>query len=503
MPEITSIICRAMATDRALEERRRAFNEIVRRFQDMAFGCAYAVLGDFHLAEDAAQEAFLSAWRNLDQLRTPEAFPGWLKRIVLTQCNRLTRNKSLPTTALETLFAVEDTRTPDPFAALADTETRNEVYAAILTLPPHERIVTTLFYLNSHSQDDICAFLELPLTTIKKRLHSARKRLKVTLLAMIQDALIEHKPSRDGQFAGTVALYNLALENFVNKVKQDRNIIAVLLFGSLSYDTVWKKSDIDLILLSRHERQPVKWLSLIENGIHIHAMIQPRNQFKRAIEGGLQDSLLHSTFAKSTLLYTTDETIRDYYEGVDHLGAHDREMQWMTAAAGLIYTLTKAEKWLCVKHDTEYAFLWLMYSVNGLAKMETLRHNRLTTREMIPQAQKLNPELFQKVYTDLIAAPQKDEITLTAVLATFHDYLETHVEEFARPMLHYLRGQERPVPSSEIHRYFDRHTSGADLGNLLEWLAERGTLQIVPSPLRLTDKSPLAVVEEAAYYLPE
>ena len=51
----------------------------------MAFACAYAAPCDFHLAEDAAQGAFVTAWRKLTQLREPEAFPGWLRRIVLTE----------------------------------------------------------------------------------------------------------------------------------------------------------------------------------------------------------------------------------------------------------------------------------------------------------------------------------------------------------------------------------------------------------------------------------
>ena len=45
------------------------FGEIVGRFQDMAYGCAYALVGDFHLAQDAAQEAFLEAYRSLDHLQ--------------------------------------------------------------------------------------------------------------------------------------------------------------------------------------------------------------------------------------------------------------------------------------------------------------------------------------------------------------------------------------------------------------------------------------------------
>ena len=59
-----------------------AYAEIVRRFQDMAAGYAYALLGDFHFAEDAAQEAFLQAYLDLEKLAEPAAFPGWFRRIV-------------------------------------------------------------------------------------------------------------------------------------------------------------------------------------------------------------------------------------------------------------------------------------------------------------------------------------------------------------------------------------------------------------------------------------
>jgi len=84
---ISLLIASATAARTAHAEKGAAFGQIVRRFQDMAFACAYAVLGDFYLAEDAAQESFITAWRSLDQLRKPEAFPGWFKRIVLKDWN--------------------------------------------------------------------------------------------------------------------------------------------------------------------------------------------------------------------------------------------------------------------------------------------------------------------------------------------------------------------------------------------------------------------------------
>src|SRR3954447_4441968 len=78
-----------------------AYGWLVRRFQDMAVGYAASILGDFHLAEDAAQEAFLEVWRDLVKLREPAAFAGWLRKIVFKQCDRITRGKRVATVPME------------------------------------------------------------------------------------------------------------------------------------------------------------------------------------------------------------------------------------------------------------------------------------------------------------------------------------------------------------------------------------------------------------------
>jgi RNA polymerase sigma-70 factor (ECF subfamily) len=195
------------ATDSAatLAERQEAFGRLVRMFQDMAYACAYAVLGDFCLAEDAAQEAFITAWRKLGQLRHPEAFAGWLRRIVLTECNRLTRGKRPRTVPLDDGdgACVAHGRA-DPQAALERDELTNSVFAAIKRLPEKERMAVVLFYVREHTQADIGAFLEVPLTTVAKRLHSARARLRGFLMDDFRDRLAARRPSRGRGFAAKV-----------------------------------------------------------------------------------------------------------------------------------------------------------------------------------------------------------------------------------------------------------------------------------------------------------
>jgi RNA polymerase sigma-70 factor (ECF subfamily) len=202
--EVRSLVQEVTDSRRPLGERHEAFGELVARFQDMAFGCAYAVLGDFYLAEDAAQEAFITAWQSLPQLRAPEAFPGWLRRVVLTRCNRLTRGKRLHFVPLE-LAADAPSVAPDPHTAAEQREMRGKVLEAIRALPENERLVTMLFYVNEYTQGDIGEFLQVPLTTVNKRLHSARRRLKESAaIEMFRDDLRRRRPSRDESFAAKV-----------------------------------------------------------------------------------------------------------------------------------------------------------------------------------------------------------------------------------------------------------------------------------------------------------
>ena len=203
MNKASALVLKARDSNATLAEKQEAFCELVRMFQDMAYACGYAVLGDFCLAEDAAQEAFISAWQKLSQLRQPEAFPGWFRRIVLTECNRLTRGRRLRTASLDKGMNLHASH-PDPQLAIEKDQLTKATFAAIKKLSLNERMVVVLFYVNEHSQSDISAFLNVPLTTVAKRLYSARARLRLMMMDAFKNDLATHRPSRDGSFAEKV-----------------------------------------------------------------------------------------------------------------------------------------------------------------------------------------------------------------------------------------------------------------------------------------------------------
>ncbi|MEO6891839.1 MAG: nucleotidyltransferase domain-containing protein, partial [Ktedonobacteraceae bacterium] len=297
--------------------------------------------------------------------------------------------------------------------------------------------------------------------------------------------------------------YEEALAAFVAKVQQDRSIIAAILFGSLAYDDVWEKSDIDILLVSRENKIAHRYYSLLENDISIQVHMGTRSNFRAMVERSLQGSFTHSIISRSTLLFSSDDSIQDYYRNVAHVGSKDREYQLLNVVADILPVLTKAEKWLYVKKDPIYSFLWLMFLINRLAAIEVLLHNDVAMREVVQQALAYNPAFFTRVYLDLVQRP-KDEETMRQAIQMVHNYLDEKLPLLFKPILTYLAAAGAARTTTELNAHLRQKLQVEDdaLGYLTfayEWLADKGVIRRVSSPLRLTEKSRVTV-DEAAYY---
>lgn len=161
-------------------ERKKAFNALVDQFYFAAYAWAIEKLGDRQTAQDAVQEAFWVAFEKIDDLRDAKAFPGWFRRIVQTQANRQVRGQRELVTLDDELVP----GTPEPAREVEQRLLHIRLREAIHDLPVHERIVTRLYYLDGYSQQEVAELLELPLTTVKKRLQRARENLREILLPL-------------------------------------------------------------------------------------------------------------------------------------------------------------------------------------------------------------------------------------------------------------------------------------------------------------------------------
>lgn len=174
MNDLSNLVARAQQGDHT------AYELLTERFYGMAVGYGLQSLCDFHLAEDAAQEAFLYAYGTLEQLAEPAAFPGWFRRIVHGQIHRILRKRGALSVALDQAIDIPDAKA-NPLTTLVAQEEVKDLFLAIDALPPQQRAVVALFYISEYSQQVISAFLNIPVATVKTRLHYARQRLRESL----------------------------------------------------------------------------------------------------------------------------------------------------------------------------------------------------------------------------------------------------------------------------------------------------------------------------------
>ncbi len=159
-----------------------AFEELVITYQHRVFGVALRMLGNAAEAEEVAQEAFVRAHRALGDFRGDAKLSTWLYAITSRLClNRLASGeRRLARQGEDTLLRLSDAA-PRPDAALERRELETALGRAIADLAEDGRIVVVLRDLEGLSYEEIAQVLELPLGTVRSRLHRARADLKAKL----------------------------------------------------------------------------------------------------------------------------------------------------------------------------------------------------------------------------------------------------------------------------------------------------------------------------------
>ena len=174
----------AQLIQRILQGDQEAFTPLVKKYQKGVHALVWRKIGDFHIAQEITQDAFLKAYQKLGTLKNPNQFPGWLYVIAANLANDYLRKNRLPMESLDADNTNEVDKVSyskyqaDKQAEEAD-ETRREIVKKLLQkLPESERTVMMMHYLGEMTIKSISEFLGVSQNTVKSRLSRARNRLR-------------------------------------------------------------------------------------------------------------------------------------------------------------------------------------------------------------------------------------------------------------------------------------------------------------------------------------
>ncbi len=230
-----------------------------------------------------------------------------------------------------------------------------------------------------------------------------------------------------------------------------------------------------------------------EDDITLNIDLVQRSSFKRYLERGRS----HAFIATGKIIYTTDESLYEYFEEYKQVGKRDVERAIFNLGIGIVYYLYKIEKWIKVKKDLTYARLYALKAVENIAQMEVYSHLEIPTREAILRVKVLSPEIYRKFYEK----PMDNELSeeeLYFLLDEMDKYLLSHIEPIMNVVKECL-GDGEIKTVTQICKFYksDSH----DTVELFEYLADKNLIQKLSQTIRITPKSKMSV-EEIAYILP-
>jgi hypothetical protein len=306
-----------------------------------------------------------------------------------------------------------------------------------------------------------------------------------------------------------VARFEAALNQLIERLAEDRYVLAAVLVGSLSEETIWDRESLGLWIIeadgvTRRLRSDGNderiFRILVENGINIHAEVIPRSRFKQMVEGSSRTAFSCNFFAERRIVYSIDSSIDNWFKQANTVAMKDQERELLAFSTWTIHAHLHAKQRLEVQGDVELARQEVIGAAHSVAHTEIIRQGKVWEQDAIYKAIDGDPELFKTIYLDVLAN-RKSRTVLTAALEAIDGYLERHYKAYLKPLLGYLKKENRVVPLSEISDHFAvSQVHPGHLESACEWLERRGRLEKLSAPFKLTKRS-LEHVEEPAYLL--
>lgn len=292
-----------------------------------------------------------------------------------------------------------------------------------------------------------------------------------------------------------------AVRNFVERIKNDRYILACFLYGSMARGDYWFGSDIDVLLVTTDETVPWDFRALRESGYWIEANIMSRNRFREACEGNTAFSQFASIRHSGRLIYCEDSSLQSYFDEDGELGTYEMLTQAFRTGAFFNFFFEKLDKY-CGRGQRERAYNTLINVIHEFASLIIILNRRAREREVIEQALEIAPELFSP-YPPVLYGPIPEIDGIEETAASIRKYILDNSCTIFQLLIDFIREEGREMPLTAIHDRFAsllKTSERTAVYGACEMLCEAGYLESYEYEIRLTKKSSIQFYEPSYRY---
>lgn len=295
----------------------------------------------------------------------------------------------------------------------------------------------------------------------------------------------------------TILQYQKAFNGIIDRMKTNKSVLAVMVFGSMVTGDLWDESDIDLFVILDRKYPDMQNIYTEEKSIPVHIKLMSKNKFLQHQEEDLKGSFIHRIFASSRLVFSNDMEITAKYDNGRYYPDLDRERWNMVYLGRLLKSIGICKKYMhndgiytaytaAVKCAEEYAKLYVNFS------------GYMISKDAMTMAMNLNDE-FRKCVDDLFFNNDEIEKTMVNVLEYFQTSIDKSIRNLTNVLLNYMRDKDCFLSSEDINNdeLFDNYD--INMEDILNKLWEKNIIKKEARDLKT--ENGVLIFKENVYFI--
>lgn len=294
--------------------------------------------------------------------------------------------------------------------------------------------------------------------------------------------------------AVNIKLYQEAYETAVNKLVNNSQVIAVVVYGSMVSGDIWDESDIDFLVISKDKNRVENIYSKILN-IPIHIYYISKDTFIDSYKNLLKGGTFHKAFFTGKLVYCSDNDIEEIHMSTRFYRDRERDVRNIEILCNLINSVHYTKKYYATG-KIETAYQWSTEVLANYARLLMSLQGHITDKDILSFAVSVNSDvenLFNKLNLNV---PLKKKIS--EILSTVESFIDCNIQVISTPVIEFLRKSKFPLSAHELKFTSEfKHIDG-DMNILLDKLSQMGIIK--ENTRKYTTYADEYLIDETVYF---
>jgi predicted nucleotidyltransferase len=299
----------------------------------------------------------------------------------------------------------------------------------------------------------------------------------------------------EGNVTNLIKSYQEAYDKAFGKLKNNSNVIAIIVYGSIVSGDIWEESDIDFFVITKEQNKLMNLYSKI-NDVPIQVNYISKEIFIKSYTNLLKGGTFHKAFFTGKLVYCLDDEIKDLFNSIRFYYDRDRNIRNLEILCNIFNCLHYSRKYYFTgKYET--SFQWIVDLITNFARLQLNVKGYITDKDILSFAVSMDEEV-DKLFNILNTQKTLKEKIYT-VLDFIEKYLDQNISTLAMPIIEFLKEKKQFLSIHDIKNSPEFKQLNGDLNYLLNYLAQKG---LINQSLRsFTTYGEEELIEELVYYV--